>query len=113
MPVDGFAWIANRLISVPTLSGLQPLHLSRDQLAYRLKKHGFPVERRWSRGDHLVTVQPIFPERLSTDQDILLDQLIAASSDPGRPADRRATARLEPSPAGLGHGRRKRDTGTA
>lgn len=80
MPVDGFAWIANRSIPVPTLSGLQPVQLCRDRLAYRLKQHGFPVERRGSRGDHLVTVQPIFPERLSTDQDILLDQLIAASS---------------------------------
>lgn len=90
MPVDGFAWIANRSISVPTLNGLQPLQLSRDRLAYRLKQHGFPVERRGSRGDHLVTVQPIFPERLSTDQDILLDQLIAASSDPdGQPTHER------------------------
>ncbi len=90
MPVDGFAWIANRSIRVPTLSGLQPVQLSRDRLAYRLKQHGFPVERRGVRGDHLVTVQPIFPERLSTDQNILLDQLISASSGPdGQPTHAR------------------------
>ncbi len=111
MPVDGFAWIANRSISVPTLSGLQPLQLSRDRLAYRLKQHGFPVERRGSRGDHLVTVQPIFPERLSTDQDILLDQLIAASSDPdGQPTHERLRAWHRGLRA-WDKGRLKRDTG--
>jgi molecular chaperone DnaJ len=80
MPVDGFAWIANRLIQVPTLSGLKPLQLSRDRLAYRLKNQGFPVERRGARGDQIVTLVPVFPEQLSTDQQILLDQLSATSS---------------------------------
>jgi molecular chaperone DnaJ len=80
MPVDGFAWIANRLVQVPTLGGLQPLRLSRDQLSYRLKGQGFPVERRGARGDQLVAVVPVFPAELSTDQEILLDQLIATSA---------------------------------
>ncbi len=90
MPVDGFAWIANRTISVPTLTGLQPLALNRDRLTYRLKHLGFPLERRGPRGDHVVTVLPIFPERLNADQDILLDQLIAALSGPeGHASDHR------------------------
>lgn len=80
MPVDGFAWVANRSIQVPTLSGLQPMQLSRDRLSYRLKGQGFPLERRGPRADQLVTLAPVFPEQLSTDQEILLDQLIAASS---------------------------------
>jgi molecular chaperone DnaJ len=93
MPVDGFAWIANRSINVPTLDGPQPLQLDRDRLSYRLKHQGFPVERRGPRGDQLVTVRPMFPERLSTDQDILLDQLIAASSGAdGQATDERLRA---------------------
>lgn len=93
MPVDGFAWIGNRSITVPTLNGPQTLQLSRDRLSYRLDQQGFPVDRRGPRGDQLVTVQPIFPERLSTDQDILLDQLIAASSGPdGQAVDERLRA---------------------
>lgn len=93
LPVDGFAWVANRRVEVPTLTGLQALQLSRDRLSYRLKDQGFPVERRGPRGDQLVTVVPIFPKRLSTDQEILLDQLIATSSGrDGRAADARLDA---------------------
>lgn len=83
MPVDGFAWIANRLIQVPTVTGFQPVQLSRDRLSYRLKGQGFPVERRGARGDHLLTLVPIFPQQLSTDQQILLDQLSATTSGAG------------------------------
>lgn len=86
IPVDGFAWIANRTIQVPTVAGLQPVQLSRDRLSYRLAGQGFPVARRGPRGDQLVTLAPLFPEQLSTDQEILLDQLIAASSGAGGPA---------------------------
>lgn len=82
LPVDGFAWIANRPVEVPTLVGLQHLALQRDQLVYRLKGQGFPVERRGPRGDQLVTITPVFPSQLSTDQQILLDQLIATTSGP-------------------------------
>jgi molecular chaperone DnaJ len=82
VPVDGFAWIANRTLSVPTLSGLQPLTLNRAQRTSRRDGQGFPTPRRGARGDRVITVQPVFPERLSTDQDILLDQLLAASLGP-------------------------------
>ena len=82
VPVDGFAWIANRSVDVPTLDGLQTIQLQRDQLSYRLKGQGFPVERRGRRGDQLITISPIFPQRMSTDQQILLDQLIAITSGP-------------------------------
>jgi molecular chaperone DnaJ len=78
MPVDGFAWIANRA----TLGGPRTIQLQRDQLSYRLKGQGFPVERRGPRGDQMVTVSPIFPQRMTTDQQILLDQLIATTSGP-------------------------------
>jgi molecular chaperone DnaJ len=77
MPIDGFAWIANRTIKVPTLSGFQTLSLSRDRLTYRLEGQGFPTQRRGPRGDQVITLTPIFPTRLSTDQQILLDQLSA------------------------------------
>ena len=90
IPVDGFAWIANRAIEVPTLDGLQTIQLHRDQLAYRLRAQGFPAERRGPRGDQLITVSPIFPQRMSTDQQILLDQLIATTSGPdATPTDER------------------------
>lgn len=82
VPVDGFAWVANRSVEVPTLGGLHTLQLQRELLAYRLQGQGFPVERRGARGDQLVTIVPIFPQRMSTDQQILLDQLIATTSGP-------------------------------
>ena len=82
LPVDGFMWIANRFVHVPTLGGLQSIQLQRDQLSYRLKGQGFPVERRGPRGDQMITVSPIFPQRMTTDQQILLDQLIATTSGP-------------------------------
>ena len=80
--VDGFAWIANRSVEVPTLDGLQTIQLQRDQLSYRLRGQGFPVERRGPRGDQLITISPIFPQHMTTDQQILLDQLIATTSGP-------------------------------
>jgi molecular chaperone DnaJ len=80
VPVDGFAWIANRTIDLPTLEGLQKLALQRDRVDYRLPGRGFPVERRGPRGDLVVTVTPIFPQHMTTDQQILLDQLIACTS---------------------------------
>jgi len=90
IPVDGFAWVANRSTEVPTLTGMQPLALKRDQLSYRLEGQGFPVQRRGPRGDLVVTLVPTFPERFSTDQEILLDQLLATSADAsGQPTDAR------------------------
>jgi molecular chaperone DnaJ len=92
IPVDGFAWVSNRVIQVPTVGGYQPLQLRRDQVSYRLKGQGFPVARRGPRADHLVTVLPIFPDQLSADQEILLDQLLATTSGPGAQADARIRA---------------------
>lgn len=93
IPVDGFAWIANRSIDVPTLAGVQRMPLNRDRLSYRLEGQGFPVTRRGPRGGQHVDIVPIFPERFSTDQEILLDQLIATSAGPdARAADDRLGA---------------------
>jgi molecular chaperone DnaJ len=82
IPVDGFAWISNRTLDVPTLGGLQTIQMHRDQLSYRLAEQGFPVERRGPRGDQLITLSPIFPQRMTMDQQILIDQLIATTSGP-------------------------------
>jgi molecular chaperone DnaJ len=93
IPVDGFAWIANRSIEVPTVSGLHPLQMDREKLSYRLKGQGFPMTRRGARGDQWVTLRPIFPDSLSTDQQILLDQLLATTSGAsGHASDERLRA---------------------
>jgi len=92
VPVDGFAWIAGRQLQVPTLTGLQSLQLSRGRLSYCLKGQGFPLERSGARGDQWVTLVPVFPEQLSTDQQILLDQLCATTSGAGGAADGRLQA---------------------
>ncbi len=90
LPVDGFAWTGQRRVQVPTPDGPQPLQLQRGQCSYRLPGQGFPVTRRGPRADLLVTVLPVFPERLSSDQEILLDQLIASACGPdGVPTDAR------------------------
>ncbi|HRH88454.1 MAG TPA: DnaJ C-terminal domain-containing protein [Rubrivivax sp.] len=90
MPVDGFAWIANWPVEVPTLGGPQTIQLQREQLSYRLSGQGFPVARRGPRGDQVVTITPVFPQRMSADQQILLDQLIATTSGPdAKPSDER------------------------
>ncbi len=86
VPVDGFAWIAQRSVPVPTLDGPQPLALQRDRVYYTLPGQGFPRERGGARGDLQLAIVPVFPERLSTDQDILLDQLIATTGGVAAPA---------------------------
>lgn len=80
LPVDGFAWIANRSVEVPTLEGPLAVPLRYEQRTYRLPGRGFPRERRGPRGDQLITVVPVFPSAFSTDQQILLDQLIATAA---------------------------------
>jgi molecular chaperone DnaJ len=93
VPVDGFAWVAGRTVQVPTLEGLQPLKMRRDQLSYRLAGQGFPTARGGARGDQCITLVPVFPEALSGDQEILLDQLIATSgAADGQPSDPRLRA---------------------
>lgn len=88
VPVDGFSWLAQRTVDVPTLDGLVPLPLQREQRVYRLTGRGFPVARRGARGDAVVEIVPVFPDHYSADQQILLDQLIATMA----PAARRAGA---------------------
>ncbi|HSW04811.1 DnaJ C-terminal domain-containing protein [Aquabacterium sp.] len=85
MPVDGFAWLADAWIEVPTLSGLQQMRLRRGRHVYRLRGQGLPLQRRGStRGDFVVTVTPSFAESLSAEQQSLLAQLAAAAQ--GQPA---------------------------
>ncbi len=79
VPVDGFVWLAERSIDVPTLDGQQRLPLRRQQVDYRLTGAGFPAQRRGPRADQLVRLKPLFADRLGTDQQILLDQLAATA----------------------------------
>lgn len=84
MPVDGFAWMANRWVDVPTLSGVQHMRLKRGHHVYRLRGQGFPSERLGARADYMLTVVPTFPESLSAEQEALLDRLGALSTGPVR-----------------------------
>jgi molecular chaperone DnaJ len=84
MPVDGFAWMVNRWVDVPTLTGVQQMRLRRSHHVYRLRGQGFPMERDGPRGDYVVTVVPTFPDVLSAEQEALLDRLSAIPSAPLR-----------------------------
>ncbi|WP_167784768.1 DnaJ domain-containing protein [Ramlibacter rhizophilus] len=79
MPVDGFAWMAERWIEVPTPSGLQQMRLRRGALTYRLRAQGFPGPHGLAT-DCLVTVQPIFPDELSATQDACIDRLVQGNA---------------------------------
>ena len=81
LPVNGWAWMANRSVPLATLAGPQSLRLDRNLRQHRLAGQGFPVRRGGACGDLLVTVLPRFPAVLSTDQLILLDQLVATGVD--------------------------------
>ncbi len=92
LPVNGFAWAAGRSVMVPTLAGLQRLALVRDRLDYTLAGEGFPLGRRGPRGDLRLRIVPSFPQAWSTDQQILLDQLIVATGADSPGADPRLQA---------------------
>ncbi len=92
LPVNGFAWAAGRAVMVPTPTGLQGLTLARELLDYTLPGQGFPVSRRGPRGDLRLRILPSFPQAWSTDQQILLDQLIVATAADSPGADPRLTA---------------------
>ena len=79
LPVDGFGWIANRTIDVPTLRGKQPLNLQRGQVLYRLAGQGFLPRDDGKRADQIVIVVPRFPDKLSREQERLLDKLAAST----------------------------------
>lgn len=80
IPVDGFAWMANRWIEVPTPRGLQQMKLRRDALGYRIKGAGLPWGSEAQTGDCIVTVVPLFPEVLSPEQDAAIDLLVKSNS---------------------------------
>ena len=73
LPVDGFAWMAERWIEVPTPRGAQQMRLRRAHLTYRIKGHGL------GDADCLVSVVPLFPEELSAAQQGLVDRLVASN----------------------------------
>lgn len=80
MPVDGYAWMANRWVDVPTPGGLQQMRLNRDALVYRMRGQGFPSEPHGPRGDYFVKVVPTFGNVEDPVQQKLLDRLIQAST---------------------------------
>jgi molecular chaperone DnaJ len=83
LPVDGFGWIANRTVDVPTLRGPQPLRLQRGQVLYRLAGLGFPPRSGGRPAEQIVIVVPRFPEQLSRKQERLLEQLAQTTAEAG------------------------------
>jgi molecular chaperone DnaJ len=93
LPVDGFAWFANRWIEVPTPTGLQQMRLRRGHLVYRIKGQGFATQRSGPRADCMLTVVPLFPAEFSGEQEAQIDRLIDGNSGAaGTDAGRRASA---------------------
>lgn len=80
VPVDGFAWMAERWVEVPTLAGLQQMRLRRGHQVYRLRGQGYP-DRAGTRGDCVIHVVPRFPATLRAEQEALLERLVASSGD--------------------------------
>lgn len=80
IPVDGFAWVANRWIEVPTPGGLRQMRLQRGHLVYRIRGQGLPPRTGGSASDCLVTVVPLFPDEFSAEQEAKIDSLIATNS---------------------------------
>ncbi|WP_460479060.1 DnaJ domain-containing protein [Comamonas humi] len=80
LPVDGFAWMANRWIEIPTPRGLQQMRLRRGSLSYRIKNAGLPWMSEAEAADCIVTVVPMFPEEFSREQDAAIDRLVASNS---------------------------------
>ena len=90
LPVDGFAWMAERWIEVPTPRGLQQMRLRRGYLTYRIKGQGLPVGEAREPADCMVTVVPLFPEELGAQQQACIDKLVAANTGArGTPAGQR------------------------
>jgi DnaJ-class molecular chaperone len=80
LPVDGFAWMANRWIEVPTPRGLQQMKLRRGSLSYRIKHAGLPWTDGAEAADCIVTIAPMFPEEFSPEQEAAIDQLVTSNS---------------------------------
>lgn len=86
VPVDGFAWMAERWIEVPTPSGPQQMRLRRGFQVYRIKGEGLPSGPAGERADCRVTVVPLFPEELNKDQLALVEKLVATNTGTARGA---------------------------
>jgi molecular chaperone DnaJ len=80
MPVNGYAWMSGRWVEVPTPNGMQQMRLNRNALTYRLSHQGFPTSLRGPRGDYFVKVIPVFASHDDPEQEALLEQLIAIST---------------------------------
>ena len=80
LPVDGFAWMANRWIEVPTPRGLQQMKLRRGSLSYRIKNAGLPWTNTGEAADCIVTVAPMFPQEFSPEQEAAIDRLVSSNS---------------------------------
>lgn len=78
MPVDGFAWMAERWIEVPVPGGWQHMRLRRQHVHYRLRGQGVAVQRGESRGELVIHITPVFPEELTPEQNACIDQLCAS-----------------------------------
>ena len=98
--------MAQRWIDVPTPRGMQQMKLKRGFVSYRIKGAGLPWGRDAEPADCIVTVVPLFPQELSTQQERLVDQLVAGNS--GNPAtavgQRMATGRQVVKDWAAGHG---------
>lgn len=75
VPVDGFAWMAQQWIEVPTPRGAQQMRLRRGFLSYRIKGEGLRAD-----DDCMVTVTPLFPDELNEVQRSLVDALVASNT---------------------------------
>jgi molecular chaperone DnaJ len=80
LPVDGFAWMANRWIEVPTPRGLQQMKLRRGYLSYRIKGAGLPWTADAEAADCIITLVPLFPEEFSREQEAAIDRLVSSNS---------------------------------
>jgi DnaJ-class molecular chaperone len=93
LPVDGFAWMANRWIDVPTPHGLRQMKLLRGAANYRIKGAGLPWQPAGAAADCIVTVVPTFPAEFSRAQEAAIDRLVASNSGaPGTAAHERLAA---------------------
>lgn len=86
LPADGFAWMADRWIDVPTPRGLQQMRLRRGVLNYRIRGAGLPWQQDGTPADCIVTVAPLFPETFSPEQDACIDRLVASNAGAKRTA---------------------------
>jgi molecular chaperone DnaJ len=87
IPVDGYAWLAEDWMEVPTPDGLQQIRLRRGARTYRLRGHGAQPHPGGARADLLLTVTPTFAEFTPPEVQQLLARLAeTAAASPPAPA---------------------------